>query len=273
MKIHVLGCNGLLGTYISKYFKKCGYSVEEYDRTRCDVYNFDSSMFASILNKDDVVVNCIGVLKPNIQSYQHALDINYSFPLKLDKICINRDCRLVNFSSDCVYSGDKGNYKESDSCDACDWYGLTKRHDEIKSTVMRISFIGEEIYNKIGLLEFALKNANKEITGYTNCLWNGITGLEVAKLIERMVRNDGISFWSGIRHIYSQTVVSKYELICLLNKIYDLNMTVLPVEASAISGTVITNTLNRSLSTIYSRIQVPTLEQMLKEQKGFIYEH
>ena len=273
MKIHVLGCNGMLGTYVSKYFKQCGYTVEDYDRSRCNVYNFNSERFASTLSKGDVVVNCIGLLKPNIQSYQHALDINYNFPLRLDKICSNIDCKLVNFSSDCVYSGNRGNYNETDAYDAYDWYGQTKRHDDIRSTVMRVSFIGEERYNKIGLLEFALKNANSQVTGYTNCLWNGITGLEVAKLIERMVRNDGISFWSGIHHVYSQTIVSKYELICLLNDTYNLNMTVIPTNANTISDTIINNTLDRSLTTIHPVISVPTLQYMINEQKRFIYEH
>ena len=273
MKIHVLGCTGMLGTYVSKYFKQCGYNVEAYDRSRCNVYNFKSTVFAKTLHEDDIIINCIGLLKPNIQSHQHAIDINYNFPLKLDIISKNTNCKLVNFSSDCVFSGDKGSYIETDRYDAYDWYGHTKRHNDLRSTVMRISFIGEEIYNKIGLLEFALKNANRQVTGYTNCLWNGVTGLEVAKLIERMVRNDGISFWSGIRHVYSQAIVSKYELICLLNEIYDLNMTILPTTAKSISGTVINNILDRSLSTIHPVIQLPTLKCMINEQKRFIYEH
>lgn len=273
MKIHVLGCNGMLGTYVTKYFKQCGYNVEGYDRSRCNVYNFKPTVFAKTLHPDDVIINCIGLLKPNIQSYQHALDVNYNFPLKLDRICSTINCKLINFSSDCVYSGNKGSYTETDVYDAYDWYGQTKRHDDLRSTVMRISFIGEERYNKTGLLEFAFKNANKQVTGYTNCLWNGVTGLEIAKLIERMVRNDGISFWNGTRHIYSQTTVSKYELICLLNDIYDLNMTIIPTDAKNISGTVITNTLDRSLSSIHPTIQVPTLKCMITEQKRFIYEH
>ena len=273
MKIHVLGCNGMLGTYVLKYFKQCGYNVEDYDRSRCNVYGFNPDSFIKTLNTDDVVINCIGLLKPNIQSLDHAIDVNLNFPLQLDSICERVGCNLVNFSSDCVYSGNSGSYTETDSCDADDWYGQTKRHENIKSTVMRVSFIGEERYHKIGLLEFALKNAGKTVTGYTNCLWNGLSGLEIAKLIERMIRADGITFWNGVRHVYSPMAVSKYSMLKMLNEVYNLNLTVLPIEAKDISGSAVNGVLDRTLSTIYNKIKTPSLFEMIREQKNYIYEH
>ena len=273
MKIHVLGCGGMLGTYVSKYFKQCDYNVEDYDRSRCNVYSFNPDAFAETLDATDVVVNCVGLLKPNIKTLDHAIDVNLNFPLQLDSICEMVGCKLVNFSSDCVYSGNSGNYVETDKCDADDWYGLTKRHECIKSTVMRVSFIGEERYHKIGLLEFALKNADKTVTGYTNCLWNGLSGLEIAKLIERMVRNDGITFWSGIRHVHSPVAVSKYTILKLIDEVYSLNLTVLPVEAKDISGSAVNGVLDRTLSTIYNNIKTPSLLEMIREQKNYIYEH
>ena len=273
MKVHVLGCNGMLGAYVSKYFKQCGYTVENYDRSRLNVYDFNPNKFTKTLDTSDVVINCIGLLKPNIKNFDHAVDVNLNFPLQLDNICERVGCNLVNFSSDCVYSGNSGNYIETDACDADDWYGLTKRHENIKSTVMRVSFIGEEQYHKIGLLEFALKNAGKTVTGYTNCLWNGLTGLEIAKLIERMIRHDGISFWSGIRHVYSSVPVSKYEILNMINEVYDLNLTVLPVEAKDISGSEINGILDRTLATIHNTIETPSLFEMIAEQKNYIHEY
>jgi len=273
MKIHVLGCNGMLGGYVSKYFKQCGYTVESYDRSRCNVYNFRPDSFAKTLQCDDVVVNCIGLLKPNIQSFEHAVTVNLNFPMYLDAVCQKVGCNLVNFSSDCVYTGSKGHYIETDICDADDWYGRTKRQEGIKSTVMRVSFIGEERYNKIGLLEFALKNSGKSVNGYTNCLWNGLTGLEIAKLIERMIRHDGISFWNGIRHVYSPASVSKYEILNMINEIYDLNLTVLPVEAKDITGSAINGILDRTLASIHNTIQTPSLFEMIAEQKNYMHEY
>lgn len=273
MKIHVLGSTGMLGTYISKYMKLCKYDVYEHDRQTLDVYNFNANKWCEFITSDDVIINCIGLLKPNISSYSHAAAVNRDFPIQLDNIANLTRCRVVNFSSDCVYSGSKGRYIESDPCDADDWYGLTKRHESLQTTVLRLSFIGEERFNKIGLLEYALKNKNKTITGYTNCLWNGITGLEVAKIIERMVRGDGIYFWSGIRNVFSDDTVTKYDLLCMINKIYDLNINIEKVTATDISGTTIDKILDRTLDTIYPKIVTPSLYDMIEEQKNFIYEY
>jgi dTDP-4-dehydrorhamnose reductase len=269
MKIHVLGSTGMLGNYIYSYLKSCGYNTVPYNRKALNVYGFDLNGFAKLLTSDDVVVNCIGLLKPNIKIYEDAVTVNSNFPLILDLLKERIGFELINFSSDCVYSGSKGNYTEYDECDALDYYALTKKHDNLKSTVMRLSFIGEERYNKIGLLEFALKNKNNKVFGYTNCMWNGLTGLEIAKIIDRMIRKDNITFWSGIRHIFSNKIMSKFEILKLINKVYKLNLTIVEHRATNISDTKINDTLDRSLSTIYTPIVVPDLEDMLLQQKNF----
>lgn len=273
MKIHVLGSTGMLGCYVFKYLTKQGHKVLGYARAEINALSPNLDKLSSILSSNDVIVNCIGLLKPNIKSNKEAISVNREFPLILDTLSRNVGCKLINFSSDCVFSGDKGSYTEIDRCDATDIYGLTKGHEGIQSTVLRLSFIGEERINKIGLLEFALKNQGKSITGYTNCLWNGITGLEIAKIINKMIRSEGITFWSGVRHVFSDRVVSKYEIISIINSAYKLNLKLIPVEASEISGTAIKNTLDRSLSTVYNKIAVPSLEEMIHEQRNYIYEN
>lgn len=273
MKVHILGTTGMLGCYVFKYLKKQNHNVLGYTRAEINALSPNLDKLSSILSSDDVIVNCIGLLKPNIKSDKQAVIVNKEFPLILDALSASVGCRLINFSSDCVFSGDKGRYTEIDKCDAMDIYGLTKSHESIRSTVLRLSFIGEEKNNKIGLLEFALKNQGKSITGYTNCLWNGVTGLEIAKIIDKMIRGDGITFWSGVRHVFSDRVVSKYEIINIINAAYKLNLKLIPVEASEICGTVIENTLDRSLSTVYNKIAVPSLEEMIYDQRNYIYEN
>jgi dTDP-4-dehydrorhamnose reductase len=273
MKIHVLGSTGMLGNYIVKYLTNCDYEVIPYSRSILDVYTFDINWFSKRVKSDDIVINCVGLLKPNIKSHEHAIVVNKNFPLILDLLSERIGNKLINFSSDCVYSGSKGTYIETDKCDALDYYGITKRHEYLNSTVMRLSFIGEELYNKIGFLEFALKNKGTEVLGYSNCLWNGLTGLEIAKIIDKMIRNEGISFWRGVRHIFSNKVVSKLELLELINKIYSLDLKVVDHRATNISGTSISNVLDRSLSTIYTPISIPDMECMLTEQKNYIYEY
>lgn len=273
MKVHVIGTTGMLGCYISKFLYSRGYDVINYNRCVINALNFKYDSKVLPLSENDVIINCVGLLKPRIKNETEARVVNKEFAEALDRISTRTGCRLVNFSSDCVFTGIKGSYTERDTCDATDIYGLTKTHETIQSTVLRVSFIGEEINNKIGLLEFALQNRGKSVTGYTNCLWNGVTGLEIAKIIEKMIRNDGISFWSGIRHVFSDRIMSKYEILSIIDRVYDLKLNIIPVEATEISGTLIKNTLDRSLSTIYNKIEVPSLEEMLYEQKNYIYEN
>ncbi len=263
----------MLGNYISKFLFRQGYNICSYNRNDINALTFKRDNILLPVAKDDIVINCIGLLKPRIKNEYEARVVNKEFAEILDLMATDIGCRLVNFSSDCVFTGSKGNYIESDICDAQDIYGVTKRHENIKTTVMRLSFIGEESLNKIGLLEFALKNKGASVTGYTNCLWNGVTGLEIAKIIERMIKNEGISFWSGVRHVFSDRTMSKYDILSIINKIYSLKLDIVPVEATEISGTSIKNTLDRSLGTTYNKIAVPSLEDMLYEQKNYIYEN
>jgi dTDP-4-dehydrorhamnose reductase len=273
MKIHIIGTTGMLGNYVSKFLSKKGYDIKCYNRNVINALTFKYDSNLLTVGENDVIINCVGLLKPRIRNEEEAKLINKEFAESLDLIATRTGCRLVNFSSDCVFSGERGSYTERDVCDAVDIYGLTKTHESLQSTVLRLSFIGEEMNNKIGLLEFALQNKGKSITGYTNCLWNGVTGLEIAKIIERLITNDGISFWSGIRHVFSGRVVSKYDILSCINEVYNLKLDIIPIEATEISGTLIKNTLDRSLDTIYNKIEVPSLEEMLYEQKNYIYEN
>ena len=269
MKVHVLGSRGMLGSYISRYLSKVGYDVVTYCRNNLEVFNFNTDEFRRKIKSEDVVINCIGLLKPDISSYEQAVVVNHNFPLILDLLSVEIGYRLVNFSSDCVYSGLKGNYNETDICDATDFYGLTKKHDSLKKTVMRLSFIGESQFKLSGFLEFALQNKGRAVNGYSNCLWNGLTGLEVAKLIDRMIRNDGVSFWSGVRHVFSNRVITKFELLKIVDREYNLNLKITEHIASNITGTVINGVLDRSLSTVYTPIHLPTIEDMVIEQRKF----
>ena len=273
MKIHIIGTTGMLGNYISRFLYRKGYDIKCYNRNVIDALNFKYNNESLLVSERDVIINCVGLLKPRIKSENEARIVNKEFAESLDFIATKTGCKLVNFSSDCVFSGERGSYTEEDVCDAMDIYGLTKTHNNIHSTVLRLSFIGEEMNNKIGLLEFALQNKGKSITGYTNCLWNGVTGLEIAKIIEKMIKNDGISFWNGVRHVFSDRIVSKYDILSLINNVYNLKLDIIPTEATEISGTLIKNKLDRSLDTVYNKIEVPSLEEMLYEQKNYIYEN
>ena len=95
--------------------------------------------------------------------------------------------------------------------------------------------------NKKSFLEWVLSNKNGKINGYSNYYWNGCTCLSIAKYIEKVIENK--TFWKGIRHLHSNDVISKYELACMINEIYDLNINIIKFKLDT--------TINKTLSTIY----------------------
>ena len=96
------------------------------------------------------------------------------------------------------------------------------------SCIIRTSIIGHEETHKKSSLEWIISNKNKEINGYDNHLWNGVTCLTLSNIIKNMINNN--IYWKGVRHIYSPTTVSKYDLCVYVNKIYDLNITIKKVN-------------------------------------------
>jgi dTDP-4-dehydrorhamnose reductase len=269
-KIYVLG-NGLLGNYVYSYLSKRGKSVEQVTRKQLDFSIIDLSEFIdnNMFDEYSVIVNCIGVLKPNIDKVglDVTVKINKNLPIALSNIASLKNIDVINISSDCVFSGKKGNYTENDFCDATDYYGLTKSLDSVNTTVIRTSFIGHEINNKMGILEFALRNSGNKVSGYTNCIWNGITALELADWINHIIDTD--SYWCGVQHIYSKSKISKYDLLHLINEVYELNLKIIPVLAEEIVGTKIEGILDRSLSSIFRAPVNSSIEEQLILLKSY----
>lgn len=268
MKIIVLGSTGMAGRYISSYLKQY-FKVVELNRNHFDALNVDINYLNKIIDQNDVVINCVGILKPYIHTIGIAEThvINTTFPNLLNNICKQNDARFIHLCSDCVFKGDKGNYSEIDECDATDTYAITKKR-VINGTIIRTSFVGNDLNNDgVGLMKWVINNKNKTINGYSNCLWNGITALELAKQIYKIIVNE--IFWTGIRHIFSPKIISKYELCNLINATYNLNIKVNKLNAQNIEGTVIKKYLDRSLCSIHASVVKRSFETQLIEMKKY----
>lgn len=264
-KIMVIGSTGMLGYAVSSYFKSKGYEVIEISRNQYDIANDPMSKFENYLNGVDVVINCAGVIKPTIakNTIENVLKINSLFPRNVAKLCDRKGIKCFHITTDCVYSGKKGNYTEEDYFDADDLYGLSKNAGETKDCmVLRTSIIGEEKGNNRSLLEWAKSQAGKEVNGFTNHLWNGVTTLYLAEIIETILIKN--LYQKGIFHIYSPNTVNKYELLEIFNKVYNLNLRINPVEAK--------EAVDRSLISIYplsSQIVNKNIENQVKEMREF----
>jgi dTDP-4-dehydrorhamnose reductase len=264
----VVGSTGMLGWAVTSYYKSKAYDVVEISRNEFDIANDPISKLESFLNGVDAVINCAGVIKPTIakNTIESVLKINSQFPRNLAKLCNSKNIMCFHITTDCVYTGKKGKYTEEDYFDADDLYGLSKNAGENKDCmVLRTSIIGEENGQSRSLLEWAKSQAGKEVSGFTNHLWNGVTTLYLAEIIEKIFVN-GL-YQKGIFHVHSPNTVTKYELLQIFDKVYGLNLKINPVEAK--------ESCDRSMMSIYelsNQSAVKTLEQQVEEMKKFFSE-
>ena len=253
-KIILFGSTGMLGRYIYSYFKqKTNIQIINIDYR---ISNENSSLLENILieNKIDdntCIINCIGLIPQRKNS--SVLDkeyflINSIFPQLLWTICKKYNSKMIQPTTDCVFSGKRGEYLETDIHDETNSYGMSKSLGEpFGCTIIRTSIIGLELVNKKSFLEWVISNKDKKINGLTNHMWNGITCLEYCKLINQIIIEN--KFWSGVKHIFSPTSKSKYELAVIINEIFKLNIEIKPFESIDLS--------NKTLLSSYTNIFNP----------------
>jgi len=274
IKIILFGYQGMLGNYIYKYLSKFNeYHIINIGRNQYDVSNDSISKLENIL-KEQVessivmyyVINCIGLI-PQVYKIHEINDrayikINTLFPQILSQICIKLGFRMIHATTDCVFTGNNGNYRETDIHDECGIYGISKSMGEPEDCmVIRTSIIGEQMKNEYSLLEWCKSNRGGKIRGYNNHYWNGVTCLEFAKLVEYLIRN-GV-YWKGVRHIFSPDKVSKFDLLNMINNIYNLGI---EIESYEDGNKIIDKTLNSIYDKIYD---IKGLEVQIEELKMF----
>lgn len=264
MKIILFGANGMLGSYIRNFLaNKCEIiSIKREDLDIAKTPHFEIlNVITPLIRNDDVIINAAGIIKQREYSIEEMISVNSLFPHTLNAIKNRCGSEVIHITTDCVFSGNKGNYNENDLHDCTDEYGKSKSLGEnLNLTNIRTSIIGEEQQNKKSLLEWVKSNKYKSIDGYENHLWNGVTCLELAHIIEMIIAKR--NYWNGVRHIFSPNTVSKYELLSIINNIYDLNITINKTNAK--------QSCYRNLSTIYNKTYTDkTIEEQIKELKGY----
>jgi dTDP-4-dehydrorhamnose reductase len=258
MNILLFGSSGMLGSYVYNILKD-DYNIIRVKRTDFDIENDEWTKLKAIveshLNKNDVVINCAGTIPQKIplNSYRTYVRINTLFPHKLSEICKEKNARLIHITTDCVYDGIKGNYSETDKHTATNIYGISKSEGEPhEATVIRTSIIGEELSGKKSLLEWVKQQKNGKIKGYLNHYWNGVTCLTLANIIQEIISNN--LFWNGVKHVFSPDIVSKHDLCCFINKIYNLNIDIEPHNDSVSKNMTLTGNHEYVIDNIYNQI-------------------
>ena len=268
MEVFVLGSTGMLGRYVTKYLEENNFVTHMISRDDMDISKVDEKEIEDILElkEGDVVINCAGTIKPRVDELGelNALLVNSVFPHRLNNVCKKTRAHMIHITTDCVFSGKKGDYIESDEHDVTDIYGRTKSLGEPDdSTIIRTSIIGEEKGQTRSLVEWIKSMEGEEVNGFTNHRWNGVTCLQLSKIIVEII-NKGL-WWSGVRHIHSPSWVDKAELVNMVNNTYNLNITVHPKDAD--------EKVDRTLQSIYideiHHFDVPDLKEQIKELQEY----
>ena len=252
MKILILGGHGMLGHRLwlnlqkehevwvtvrqtSSPFPDLPEFPSKRVRTDVDASNFDQVTRALASIQPDLVINCIGLIKQMGHLARDpimSISLNALLPHRLSLICRAAKIRMVHISTDCVFSGKKGNYLESDESDAEDLYGRSKFLGEVAypphSITLRTSIIGRELKTRLGLIEWFLSQKDGDtIRGYKHAIYSGFTTDELS----RIIMNNIIPYpeLTGLYHVSSDPI-NKYDLLQIANQVFGRRIKILPDE-------------------------------------------
>ena len=235
----------MLGHAVTTYFSRKGYVTDALSRKQFDIAAQLFEEVTPFIERHDIIINCAGVIKPMIEKsrIEHILMVNSLFPLNLAKLCKAKGKPLFHITTDCVFSGKKGSYMEHDAFDAEDIYGMSKAAGESPHCMnLRTSIIGEEKGQSRSLLSWAQSQKGKMVNGFTNHIWNGVTAVYLAGIIEHIIVSN--LYREGTFHIHSPAPVTKAELLKIISDVYGLALTIVPKEAP--------QSCDRSLQSIHS---------------------
>lgn len=265
----------MAGHMISLYMKEQGHEVFGFDRSvpkyvngiAGDARNTELIRDLIVDGKYDSVINCIGILNQFAEDNKAlASFLNSYFPHFLAEVTEGTDTQVIHMSTDCVFSGKRGEYTESDFRDGETFYDRSKALGELednKNITLRNSIVGPDINpNGIGLLNWFMKQSG-EINGYTKAMWTGQTTLQLAKTMEAAAKEKA----HGLFNTVPNHSISKYELLKLFNHYLRDDMIIInPIEG-----------INADKSLKRTRFEfdylIPDYEIMVAELAAWLREH
>ncbi len=275
MKFFILGCNGMAGHMISLYMKEQGHEVFGFDRAKPMYVDgvagdaLDAKALSEIITNGhfDTIINCIGLLNQFAENNKvGAVYLNSYLPHFLAQLTEGTDTQVIHMSTDCVFSGKRGEYTEDDFRDGETFYDRTKALGELddnKNITLRNSIVGPDINpNGIGLMNWFMKQ-NAPISGYTKAMWTGQTTLQLAKTMEAAAKERA----SGLYNTVPDHSISKYDLLRLFNK-YLRNDT---IQISPVDGVNADKSLKRTRFD-FDYI-IPDYEVMISELAEWMKQH
>lgn len=254
MKVLVLGVTGMLGNAVFRVFSADAayqawgtlrnasalhdFPQDSHARLLCGVDVLDQDTLTSVMArvKPDVVINCVGLIKQLADANDPltALPINAMLPHRLARLCELGGARLIHVSTDCVFSGRKGLYKESDLSDAEDLYGKSKYigelHEQAHAITLRTSIIGHELCSNHALVDWFLSQQNS-VRGFTKAIFSGLPTVELARVMKDFVIAH--PQLNGLYHVAAEPI-DKFRLLSLVAAQYGKTIEIRPDDALVI---------------------------------------
>ena len=258
MKILVLGVTGMLGHDVFRVLSAASslnvwgtmrsssgqrhFDKEQHDNLISSVDVLDQDRLTAVMTnvRPDIVVNCTGLIKQLADANDPlvALPINAMLPHRLSQLCALAGARLIHISTDCVFSGRKGMYLESDVSDAEDLYGKSKYIGELQglahAVTLRTSIIGHELQSKHALVDWFLAQEG-QVNGFHKAIFSGLPTVELARVIRDYVIPS--PKLHGVYHV-SVDPIDKLKLLTLVAKIYGKSIEIVPDDRVVIDRTL-----------------------------------
>ena len=247
MNVLVLGASGMLGNAVFRYFS-ADPSLRTYGTVRqaASLQHFDPALRGQLVHgidvldqdglvrafgdtKPDVVINCVGLIKQlaHVNDPLEALPINALLPHRIARLCAVAGARMIHVSTDCVFAGDKGNYREADVPDATDLYGRSKLLGEVDyqhAITLRTSIIGHEFRRASALVDWFLSQSG-QVKGFRKAVFSGVPTVELARIMKEFVMPHGEL--RGLYHVAAEPI-AKFDLLTLVAKAYGKTIDIVP---------------------------------------------
>ena len=226
-----------------------------------DAMSFDSIVAALHEIRPTVVVNCIGIIKQDslAEDPTVAIEVNALLPHRIAAVCDAVSAKLIHVSTDCVFSGRKGGYTESDVADATDLYGRSKYLGEVHRAphlTLRTSIIGPELRTSRSLLDWFLA-LRGTVHGFNRAIFSGLTTPEMSRVIVNCATN-----WQHLTGLYqvSAAPINKFELLSLVKSHFGLL-----TDIQAKSELVIDRSLDSTRFQAITGYRPPSWDEMIAE--------
>jgi dTDP-4-dehydrorhamnose reductase len=241
MKILVLGGSGMLGHKMVQVIAEkhkvfyttrlpLAETIREQLNDSIELSNFNALNAQEVVNvikasDFDAVINCIGVVKQLTDSSSVLnIQLNSLLPHVIADVCKSEGVRFIHISTDCVFSGKKGNYVEGEDEDAQDLYGRSKLLGEVTepSLTLRTSIIGHELNTNHSLVDWFL-NQSENVNGYANAIYSGVSTIQLAKIVLLIIEKH--ENMCGLYHVASKPI-NKFSLLGLIKDKYNHTITI-----------------------------------------------